>query len=77
MSFVEIKNCTRCGKIFKSNGMDVCSECEKEDMKEYGKIRDYLYKHQNSSPLEINQATGVDIKLISRFLKEDRFDVKR
>ncbi len=77
MDALDVRNCKNCGRVFRYNGVELCAHCDQEIQKEYNKIRDYLYEHQNSSPIEINQATGVSIKIISRFLKDDRFNVRR
>jgi predicted amidophosphoribosyltransferase len=74
---LDVRNCKNCGRVFRSSGNELCAQCDQELQKEYGKIRDYLYEHQNSTPIEINQATGVSIKIISKFLKDDRFDVRK
>lgn len=71
---MDIRNCRRCGKVYKFNGTAVCDVCAKLEQEDFNKIRDYLFHHPNSTILEVNQATGLDVKTISRFLKEGRVE---
>ncbi|HEX3048930.1 MAG TPA: MerR family transcriptional regulator [Bacillota bacterium] len=71
---MDIRNCKRCNKIFNSTGTSVCPECNQQEQEDFSKIRDYLFSHPNSSIMDVNLATGIDIKIISRFLKDGRGD---
>jgi hypothetical protein len=71
---MDIRNCKRCNKIFRSDGPAVCPECSPNEQGDFSKIRDYLFSHPNSSIFDVNLATGIDVKIISRFLKDGRID---
>ncbi|MGE5605494.1 MAG: MerR family transcriptional regulator [Bacteroidota bacterium] len=69
---MDIRNCKRCGSIYNYNGSAVCNNCAKQEQEDFDKVREYLFEHPNSPAAEISQAIGVEIKVISRFLKEGR-----
>ncbi|MCL6589538.1 MAG: hypothetical protein K6U80_06250 [Firmicutes bacterium] len=71
---MDIRNCKRCNKIFRSDGSGVCPECSPQEQEDFSKIRDYLFSHPNSSIIDVKLATGIDVKVISRFLKDGRID---
>jgi flagellar operon protein TIGR03826 len=73
---MDIRNCKRCGNIYHYNGSSVCNECAQKEQEDFDKVRDYLFEHPNSPASEINHVTGVDIKVISRFLKEGRLKME-
>ena len=69
---MDVRNCKRCGKVYNYNGSAVCATCVKEEQDDFEKVRDYLFAHPNSTTLQVSQDTGIDVKVISRFLKEGR-----
>ncbi len=69
---MDIRNCKRCGGLYNFNGTAVCNNCAKQEQEDFDTIRDYLFEHPNSTAPEISQATKIDMKIISRFLKEGR-----
>lgn len=69
---MEIRNCKRCSRIFNYNGSGVCPNCFLQEQEDFEKVRDFLFVNPNSSTIEVSQGTGVDVKIISRFLKEGR-----
>jgi uncharacterized protein len=71
---MDIRNCRRCGKVYNFNGFAVCPNCTRQEQEDFDKIRDYLFKHPNSSALEVSQATGLELKVITRFQKEGRIE---
>jgi flagellar operon protein (TIGR03826 family) len=73
---MDIRNCKRCGNIYHYNGTGVCNQCAEQEQEDFDKVRDYLFEHPNSPASEINQATGVELKVISRFLKEGRLKME-
>jgi flagellar operon protein (TIGR03826 family) len=73
---MDIRNCKRCGNIYHYNGTGVCNQCTQQEQEDFDKVRDYLFEHPNSPASEINQSTGVELKVISRFLKEGRLKME-
>lgn len=67
---MEIRNCVRCGKLFRSiAGRVHCNECREELDNEYVKVRDYLRKHPNARVFEVAEATGVSVWRIHEFVR--------
>lgn len=73
---MDIRNCKRCGNIYNYSGNSVCNHCAQEEQEDFDKVRDYLFEHPNSPASEINQETKVELKTISRFLKEGRLKME-
>ncbi len=71
---MDVRNCKRCGKIYNYTGSAVCTNCLRQEQEDFEKIREYLFKNPNSSAAEVSEALGIEIKVISRFLKEGRLE---
>ncbi len=71
---MDVRNCKRCGKIYNYTGGAVCNNCLQQEQEDFEKIRDYLFNNPNSSTAEVSEATGIELKVISRFLKEGRLE---
>ncbi|QSZ28327.1 MerR family transcriptional regulator [Aceticella autotrophica] len=69
---MDLRNCKRCGKLYTYNGIDICPECYRQDEEDFLKIRNYLETHPSDTMLEVSRNTGVEIKKIMEFLKEER-----
>lgn len=69
-----VRNCKRCNRIFTYTGKVICPNCLEEEQKDFDKVREYLFGHLNSTTIEVSDATGVEIKVITRFLKEGRLE---
>jgi flagellar operon protein (TIGR03826 family) len=69
---MDIRNCKRCNNIYNYNGTAVCNNCTQQEQEDFDKVRDYLFEHPNSPAADINQAIGIEVKVISRFLREGR-----
>lgn len=68
----DLDNCPNCGKLFLRNKyFDVCADCRKEEEKAYLKVTQFMRKKENRSAriAEVVEATGVDEKLIFKFIK--------
>lgn len=71
----DLRNCSRCGRIFGYMGSPICSFCKEEEEDEFKKVKDFLYDHPGSTVMEVSQATEVDVEKIMRFLREERLQV--
>ncbi|TCL64806.1 hypothetical protein EDC14_1018105 [Hydrogenispora ethanolica] len=71
---MEIRNCKRCGKIFNFVGVEICNNCFLQEQTEFEKVREFIYGHPNTTVPEVSKATGVDVRVISRFLREGRLE---
>ena len=65
---MNIKNCTRCGKIYNYDGFKICYNCRKEDEKDYEKVKDYLRENSGATISDVSEATEVDTQKIIIFL---------
>mgnify|MGYP001950325701 FL=1 len=71
---MDVRNCKRCGKIYNYTGSAVCNNCLRQEQEDFEKVREYLFNNPNSSAMEVSEATGIELKVISRFLKEGRLE---
>jgi uncharacterized protein len=71
---MEIKNCKRCGKIFRFNGNYICPACIRKDDEDFQTVKEYLLAHPGSTPIVVSEATGVDITTIDRFIRTGLLD---
>lgn len=71
----DIRNCPRCGKVFAYVGHKICAHCIKIDESEFEKVKEFLYDYPRSSPIVVSNETGVELKKIMRFLKEERIEI--
>ena len=69
---MELRNCSRCGKLFRSTGLTVCSECKAHLDEEFELVRDYLREHPGARVFEVSQATGVPSSRIYNMVREGR-----
>ncbi|HVZ81935.1 MAG TPA: MerR family transcriptional regulator [bacterium] len=71
---MKLANCSRCGLVFAfvPGTRDICPTCIRREDEDYLKIFHYLTERPSASAPEIADATGVDIKEILRFVRENR-----
>lgn len=69
--------CEKCdGKmIYDGNGIYHCADCRTEALDDYGKIRIFLEEHGPDSAVAIAQETGVELGIVSMFLKDGRIEI--
>lgn len=72
-----ILNCKSCGKIFNATlaSSKICPDCKNKDTENFKKVKDYLYKNKGASIPMTSEETGVTVKDIMRYLREDRLEV--
>ncbi|GAB4072953.1 membrane protein [Barrientosiimonas marina] len=70
----ELANCTRCGTVFVRTQRDVCQSCYQEEENAFQTVYQFLRKRENreATMQEIEEATGVEEALITKFVKEGR-----
>ncbi len=70
----ELANCARCDKVFVKTTRSICSDCVKEDEKQFQIVYDFLKKRENRRATipEIVEATGVNEDVILQFVKDKR-----
>lgn len=72
---MDIRNCTRCGKIYQYDGFKICPTCRREDEEDFLKVREYLYDYPGANLQEVHEATGVATSKIIEFLRQGRLEV--
>lgn len=70
----ELANCARCGRVFVKGLRDICEHCKKEEDKDFETVYQYIRQkdHRMATLSEVVEATGVEEKLILKFIKEGR-----
>lgn len=70
---MNVRNCTRCGKVFLPVlGRRYCPECAEAEIAEFESVKEHLRKHPGASVLQVSEATGVPVKKIREYVKEGR-----
>ncbi|MEN1967325.1 TIGR03826 family flagellar region protein [Lentibacillus sp. N15] len=70
----ELANCTRCDAVFVKTFRDICQTCYREEEQAFTTVYQFLREQKNREATlpEIVEATGIDEKLIIKFIKEKR-----
>lgn len=70
----ELANCARCGAVFVRTLRDICQKCYKEEEEAFETVYQFVrnQKNREATLSDIVEATGVDEKLIIKFIKEKR-----
>lgn len=76
---MKLANCSRCGRVFNfvPGTRDICPSCVRQEDDDYLKIFHFLTQNPTATAPEIAEATGVDIKEILRFVRENRLRLVR
>lgn len=71
---MELRRCVRCG-MFLTTNIDVCKDCEKKDIAELGKLKNFFSNSyvNGVSKTEISSNTGISAKNLNRYLGYDEF----
>lgn len=69
--------CKECGgvMIFKGVGEYQCEDCGYLDYDDYGKVRNYIEKHNGATAAMVAEATGVSQRAINEMLRESRLEI--
>lgn len=73
---MNVRNCTRCGKIYAYDGFNICLNCRKDDEEDFKKIKEFLDENPGANISELSDGTGVDSKKIMEFLRQGRLEIK-
>lgn len=73
---MNIRNCTRCNKIYKYDGFKICHSCRQDDEADFQKVKEYLNENPGSNISNVVEGTGVDTKKVIEFLKEGRLEIE-
>ncbi|MBU3803400.1 MAG: MerR family transcriptional regulator [Candidatus Cellulosilyticum pullistercoris] len=73
---MDIRVCRNCRKMFQYiTGPELCLQCKEAEEEMFQKVKTYLREHPGANMYEINQETGVSVKLIEKFLHDGRLEV--
>lgn len=72
---MDIRNCSRCGKVYKYDGFRVCPNCRREDEADFQKVKEYIDEHPGANIKEVSDATEIDSKKIMEFLRAGRLEI--
>ncbi|HHY34957.1 MAG TPA: MerR family transcriptional regulator [Firmicutes bacterium] len=65
----EVRNCQRCGKLFRYVGVPICRECQAKEEEQYAAVKAYLSENPGATVPEVHKATGVPVEVIVDFVK--------
>src|SRR5690625_899043 len=70
----ELANCINCGVVFVKNIRNICRNCFEAEEKAFETVYQFLLprKNRQATIIDIVDATGVEEKLIIKFMKEKR-----
>lgn len=70
---MDVRNCAKCGRIFQYLvGAPICPKCKDKEEEEFQLVKTYIYDNKNANMMEVSNQTGVQMKLIERFIREGR-----
>ena len=71
---VEVRNCRVCNRVFDylGYGPQVCPECLKKEEELFEKVRSYLESHPRATLVQTTQDTGVPLRKLQAWIKEER-----
>lgn len=66
--------CKVCQRFFEKehDSQIKCKECNKNDKRDYKKVRKYLETHEGATVSDVMRDTGVSFKTLDRFINEER-----
>lgn len=70
----ELANCLNCGTVFVKNIRNICRNCYEKEEKAFETVYRFLLprKNRQATMIDIIEATGVEEKLIIKFIREKR-----
>ncbi|NLX64996.1 MAG: hypothetical protein GX022_09540 [Clostridiaceae bacterium] len=68
--------CARCHRLFEKVAFEeVCPTCFAIEEEEFRRIKEFLTQYPGASSNEVMRHTGVSLKTIKRYLREDRLEI--
>ncbi|SDZ32998.1 flagellar operon protein TIGR03826 [Proteiniborus ethanoligenes] len=71
-----IRNCKKCGRIYADDNFELCPKCRTNEVDEFKKVKDYLYKYPGADIQVVSDETGVDTKKILKYLRDGKLEIK-
>lgn len=71
-----IQTCRRCKKLLNNNYVvsHLCPDCIAKDKEDYRIVKEYIQSHANANAYDVSKGTGVSLKVIMQFIREDRVE---
>ncbi|MGI6707480.1 MAG: MerR family transcriptional regulator [Clostridia bacterium] len=73
---MDLRNCKLCDDLFVYQGNPICPKCVSKMDGYFESVRQYIEEHPEANIGEIAEETGVDEKIIFRFLHEGRLQLR-
>jgi predicted amidophosphoribosyltransferase len=67
--------CKQCNKPFIMIKSLLCANCAQQEDVDYDKVRTYIIENPDNTIAEVSEGTGVNVKRILRFIKEERLEM--
>lgn len=71
----DVRNCIKCGKMFKYISSPVCSDCVQVEQDEFKMVKEYLYDNPGATMTDLAEALNISTRKITRFLREGRIEI--
>lgn len=72
---MDVRNCSRCGKIYSYDGFNICIQCRREDERDFQKVKNYINENPGANTNEVSEETGVEPSKIIKFLRQGRLEI--
>lgn len=70
-------NCEACGvTVSVPLGTVLCNACKIQEIEVFRKVRDYVWDHPGCNAKEIAKETGIDERVLLRFIRQGRLKIK-
>ena len=73
---MDLRNCSKCGRVFSYNGVPICSRCSNNDEEDFKKVKEFLYENPGATVRDVSEETGVSDKQIFKYLREGRIEIR-
>lgn len=73
---MDVRNCTRCGRIYNYDHYKICLSCRKNDEVDFQKVKEFLGENPGANISDVVDSTKVDTKKVIEFLKEGRLEIQ-
>ncbi len=70
---MNLRNCSRCGKMFNYiGGQPLCEPCKKAIEEDFQKVKQYITDNPGAGLKQISEDNGVTTKQIQQWIREER-----
>ena len=73
---MDIRNCSRCKKIYQYDGFKICHNCRRDDEMDFQKVKEYLEENPGANISDVVENTDVDTKKVIEFLRAGRLEIQ-